>query len=508
MALYNATNGPNWWNQKGWLSNAPLDQWRGVTVNDHTGRVVSIDLKTNNCEGELPPGLGDLTALEELDLSSNVFSDLSPLSDLTGLRSLKLSSNPISDVSPLTNLTNLRSLNLISTLTSDVSALSGLNRLEWLGLSGSVVSDISPLLDLPNLESLHLDHNPLSWQSVYEHIPVLQARGIYVAHHAVAHTGGGFTVEDGPQIYNDNVFVLPVEFGELREFSPYPKDYAPSFEDYATNFYQYFEDEFDFLVFVTPHKSLLGTTYGGFYVAVQNDVQGVGLDIFSRSQSFGSASRLQGVNIVTSPLEFRFKAIHELMHRWGAYIPELSWKYHWDPVSNLDGVLGQRVAVRATVDELVKIGEDTYLTGLSFLPPTTREYSPLELYIAGFIPPEEVTDNFWVAPDGIWVEWPSEFTASEIKEYTIDDVIAAHGKRIPEAAHAQRDFRAATILLIDEDNPASADILELLSGHVASFSHQGIAEDGKVNFYEATGGRATIVMDGLSGFQKALSNNQ
>ena len=369
VALYYATNGPNWWNQKGWLSSAPLDQWRGVTVNDHTGRVVSIDLKTNNCEGDLPLELGDLTALEVLDLSSNEISDLSPLSDLTGLRSLNLSSNNISNLSPLTNLTNLRSLNLVATLTSDVSALSGLNRLEVLNLADSTVSDISPLLDLPSLSALNLYYNPLSGPSVHEHIPMLQARGVSVQYQAVAHTGGGFTVEDGPQIYNDNVFVLPVEFGELREISPYSKDYAPSFGLYATSFYKYFGDEFDFLVFVTPHKSLLGTTSGGFYVAVQNDVHGIGSAIFSNAQSFGSAGRLQGVNIVTSPLEFRFIAIHELMHRWGAYIPELSRFFHWPPVSNLDGVLGQRVAVRATVDELVKIGEDTYLTGLSFLPP-------------------------------------------------------------------------------------------------------------------------------------------
>ncbi len=503
VALYHATNGPDWWNSKGWLSNAPLDQWQGVTVDDHTGRVVGLDLKTNNCKGELPLEFGDLTALEELDLSSNEISDVSSLSNLTGLRSLDLGSNSISDISPLANLTNLRRLGLVANEVTDISTLSTLNQLEWLNLLSANISDVSPLLGLPSLQFVNLLNNPLSWPSVYEHIPVLQARGVSVNYHAVAFTGGGFTVEDGPQIHNDNLFVLPVEFGELEEFSPLPKDFGPSFQTFASSFYKYFEDEFDFLIFVTPRKSLLGTSYGGFFVEVQNHVQGIGIDIFSHSQSFGSAGRLQGVCIITSPLDFRRPIIHELMHRWGAYMPALSDRSHWAPVSNVHGVLGNGLTVPVAVDELVKISEDTYLTGITNRPAFVRQYNSLELYVAGFIPPDEVSDVFWVASDGRWVDRPSEFTASEIREYTIDDIIAAYGKRLPEAAHAQRDFRAAAVLLIDKDNPASADILNLLSREVTWLSLPGIVEGYHANFYDATGGRATLTMDGLSKLQKS-----
>ena len=132
--------------------------------------------------------------------------------------------------------------------------------------------------------------------------------------------------------------------------------------------------------------------------------------------------------------------------------------------------------------------------------------------MAGFIPPEEVPE-FWVAQDAQWIEqrrsehglWDRVFTASEIKRYTIDDVIAAHGRRVPEAPQAQREFRAAAILLIDENHPASMDVLNVLSGDVAWLSHAGVDGDGDgefKNFYEATGSRAKIIMDGLAEFLK------
>ena len=43
VALYNATNGPNWTNNTNWLSNAPIGQWYGVTTNAN-GRVTELFL--------------------------------------------------------------------------------------------------------------------------------------------------------------------------------------------------------------------------------------------------------------------------------------------------------------------------------------------------------------------------------------------------------------------------------------------------------------------------------
>ena len=42
-ALYHATNGSEWLNNDGWLSNIKLQNWNGVGVNA-SGRVVSLHL--------------------------------------------------------------------------------------------------------------------------------------------------------------------------------------------------------------------------------------------------------------------------------------------------------------------------------------------------------------------------------------------------------------------------------------------------------------------------------
>ena len=42
VALYNATDGENWSASANWLSDAPLDEWEGVTTNDD-GRVTTAE---------------------------------------------------------------------------------------------------------------------------------------------------------------------------------------------------------------------------------------------------------------------------------------------------------------------------------------------------------------------------------------------------------------------------------------------------------------------------------
>ena len=77
VAIYNATDGPNWTENSNWLSDAPLDQWAGVTTDD-AGSVIKLELWTNNLSGELPAELADLVKLEELDVSDNQLSGCLP----------------------------------------------------------------------------------------------------------------------------------------------------------------------------------------------------------------------------------------------------------------------------------------------------------------------------------------------------------------------------------------------------------------------------------------------
>ena len=144
VALYNATNGPNWQSNKNWSSDEPLNAWIGVIVSN--GRVISLDLSYTNLTGYIPAELGNLSSLNWLELSGN---------QLTG---------PIP--AELGNLANLELLNLSpNQLTGHIPAeLGGLSRLVWLYLSwNQLTGSIPPELgNLANLESLDFRYNNLT----------------------------------------------------------------------------------------------------------------------------------------------------------------------------------------------------------------------------------------------------------------------------------------------------------------------------------------------------------
>ena len=101
IALYNATDGPNWTNNTNWLSDAPLDEWQGVRI-ARTGRVSFVWLEANGLSGEIPPEVGHLSKLEELNLANNDLSgELPPeLGRLRNLINLRLHGNQFSGQLP------------------------------------------------------------------------------------------------------------------------------------------------------------------------------------------------------------------------------------------------------------------------------------------------------------------------------------------------------------------------------------------------------------------------
>ena len=291
-------------------------------------------------------------------------------------------------------------------------------------------------------------------------------------------------------------------------------------EDYAERFYDHFNDEFDFLMFVPnlqagQHEP--GADVGAYYAGVRNYVKGIGKSTFTNNDSWGSAGRLQGVinfggyAIYSDRRSILFEGptLHELMHRWANSILPSSYGSHWG-FSSANGNIGG-----FDIADLVDHSGGRYTAGdfgISGVADNVTPYSPIELYLAGFIPPEEVPD-LWVAEDGEWLRDEEGriihadnghpmFTASQVRTYTIEDIIAEHGPRVPDSSQAQRDFRAAVILVVDQKHPATREVLETLSEDVSWFSHAGEDTLDQYNFYEATGGRGTITIDSLSEFLK------
>ena len=168
VALYNVTDGPNWHENTNWLTEEDIATWYGVSVKN--GRVTSLNLWVNKLNGEIPPELGQLTALETLDLSWN--NDLTgpipqELGQLTNLRALELDINDLNGPIPteLVKLTNLTSLNLANNeLTGAIPPeLGQLTNLEKLILDGNrLTGPIPPELgQLSSLNTLWLNANPL-----------------------------------------------------------------------------------------------------------------------------------------------------------------------------------------------------------------------------------------------------------------------------------------------------------------------------------------------------------
>ena len=137
VALYNATDGANWRNNTNWLSARPLGEWYGVTT-DGTGRVVELDLGFGELTRALPPEIGNLSHLRNLDLYDNF--------DLTG---------PLP--SEVGNLGRLESLGLTSTAIYGPlpASVCNLSNLAYLGLSWSEMRGPLPqcLINLSELDS-------------------------------------------------------------------------------------------------------------------------------------------------------------------------------------------------------------------------------------------------------------------------------------------------------------------------------------------------------------------
>ena len=168
VALYEATDGPNWIDATNWLSDAPLNEWYGVESTE--GHVWAVDLTRNNLSGTIPPELGSLTHLNGLDLRLNDLTGPIPpeLGGLPNLYSLVLDGNDLTGPIP-PELGNLASLGILSLWGTNLSGsippeLGNLTNVWYLrliqtGLSGPIPPELG---NMAGLSLLRLDRNDLT----------------------------------------------------------------------------------------------------------------------------------------------------------------------------------------------------------------------------------------------------------------------------------------------------------------------------------------------------------
>ena len=473
----------------------------------------TLYLATNELTGPIPTELASLTGLQSLYLGFNELTGPIPreLGGLTALQVLHLGYNQLTGAIPqeLGGLTALQVLHLGGNqLTGAVPAeLGALINLTLLDLSSNALTDIS-LLAL-NAQwgdgvQIHIWGNPLNDESLDTHIPALMARGVAVSHDV--RLADEFPDSRLVHVYNDNVIVMQVD-GDLT---------APptggSLATYAADFYGWFEDDFDYLLFVSNLPTFEDRSnfyYAGTYSSVMNDTDGIGASKYLDSR-FGSAGRLRGVVHFPDPTSLQYgPSLHELLHAWANFTVPTANRAHWG-FSSANGQLGG-----FDIANLVDLGGgrwsaghfDTFANHGNSLP-----YSPIELYLAGLLPREEVPD-LWMAEDGEWLldEFGQQvstddgdliFTSDNVQTVSIADIVAEHGERDPPMAERPHQ-RAAVIFLVDDDHLPNAYALQTTSEHAAWLSFPGNDEISRYNYYEATGGRGTLTLDGLSGVRKS-----
>ena len=176
IALYEATDGPNWRTRENWLTDAPLGDWYGVET-DRSGRVERLHLPENGLAGPIPPELGNLTNLKWLAIfwdglsggTGGLTGPIPPeLGNLDNLEVLGLLYNSLTGPIPpeLGNLTKLIILELPGNrLTGPIPPrlgnLASLKHL-WLGYT-NVTGDIPPEFgNLASLKTLWLNSNQLT----------------------------------------------------------------------------------------------------------------------------------------------------------------------------------------------------------------------------------------------------------------------------------------------------------------------------------------------------------
>ena len=275
-------------------------------------------------------------------------------------------------------------------------------------------------------------------------------------------------------------------------------------EELTEELYANFNDDFDFVTVIMNEKEKPeNVSFFGRYANIQNDIQNIGVRNFDNSARYGS-EKLQGILLLTALSYLRGgPSLHEIAHNWANFLiedtewlPESSFMVgpHWGFTGgNINGQLGG-FDQRTLSDQVTS--HDWFVR--SFSPNASggnlARYNEMELYLMGFIPLEEVTpfDMFMGLSNVIQDNGQGVigFDATNRTTFTPELILERYGRRNPEPASAQKDFKM--IVVVVTGAPLTAEQWEVVDTDAEWFGLNE-AEDSRVNnFWEATGGRGTM----------------
>jgi len=314
------------------------------------------------------------------------------------------------------------------------------------------------------------------------------------------------SIEYGNGLFaTEYAFFIVDSTGEIFPNMPFATIYCgQTFPVAYQKFYSIFPDIFDFIILMPNGPIFNPDNYSEnvpYFVIAKNEVQNIGVPIFDDTSSFYSAGRLRG--FIYHSWGYGAILDHEIGHAWGVrlgYSLGLVEGGHWVAEADVNGQMSLFVSTDGTVGHLVDNGDGTWRVEPENA--DTFPYPPLELYVMGLIPPEDVPPvHILVNPD---YSDPQRVTAEEVITITIDQLMAAEGgERTPLYPNAQTSFNAAFIVVSDE--PFSNAEIAYYSLVSMYFSSQMEGESYLTPFYTATGGLASLtakILPAISGAVK------
>ncbi|MBI5498318.1 MAG: hypothetical protein HY904_25170 [Deltaproteobacteria bacterium] len=288
-------------------------------------------------------------------------------------------------------------------------------------------------------------------------------------------------------------------------------------------------DHFDFVVVFPAFNDLLNPGLA-YYAGIRNADEGIGVDAFDDARTWGSAGRLQGFINMNQPAAYAAHdglpvsdpdslahaiAGHELGHRWLVHARFILEGFnegrpaglllgrqaaHWSALVHT-GPRDPGAEQYASVLEGVSWrdnGDGTFTvldvaTDSQFRASPRARYAPLDLYLMGFLAPDEVEPFFLVqnaryggqavAASAV-LDRGISVTGTRM-DLSVDHVMAALGRRVPDHVDAQKDFSMA-VVVVTPPGTTAAEVTALVA-EVDTFRVRWEAR-----FQEWTRGRGTL----------------
>lgn len=283
----------------------------------------------------------------------------------------------------------------------------------------------------------------------------------------------------------------------------------------SSAFYDQFADEYDFVFFLLDRSGQIGfeadggpPVSGRFFPVHRAAIPGTGIDETVENEAYQDQPRLRGIIAASSGYDFGTPALgpwaHELEHYWANYLdPALgltSTPAHFTRA--VPGRLGGEAWQCAQPEGALPPDCSARDDGLYELKLDTsseledgQPYGPLDLYLMGLLPADEVPESFVEFNDfelisSVDVVEERAVVSGFTEVVRFEDIVARHGLRALSPPE-ERKFRAAFVLVTPE--PAGTDFLDALSDQVESFGNAGKSGPFLPVAFEAlTGGRATL----------------